>query len=691
MDIDLTPIADSPWHAGELAIQRSVDVVEAMDAQGRRSVRDHLIEQHREFYPLLPFVALGTVDAEGEVWATLRTGEPGFVRAEDPEHLQLQLPRDLADPAEHGLDQGQAIGLLGIDLMTRRRNRLNGTVLRDSESGFKIAVGESFGNCPRYIELRQFSFRRPAQSLTSTPVQWLNELDEAARTLIGNASTFFVASYVDQPDGARKVDVSHRGGKPGFVRVNADGSLTVPDFSGNLFFNTLGNFLLNPKGGLVFVDFATGELLQMVGDVEVMLDSPEIPLFQGAERLWQFIPRRIIRRPDALPLRWTPQAQGTSLNALMTGDWQEAAQRQKATALAQTWRPLRVRRIVDESASIRSFELEALDGPGLITHVAGQHLPIRVTPAGHSAPVIRSYTLSTAPSDGFYRISVKRQGLVSEHLHAQLRVGDVLEARGPAGGFTLNTAERRPAVLLAAGVGITPMIAMLRHLVFEGSQTRHKRQTWLLYGARTLAERAFDKEIAELIWQSGGSVRQVRTLTQVDGAVLGEDYDVAGRIDVALLRATLPFDDYDFYLCGPAAFMQAQYDSLRGLNIADGRIHAEGFGPASLRRTLDANVQTQALPAVATTSVPVMFMESGKEARWEPESGSLLALAEARGLAPEYGCRTGSCGSCRTKIIKGAVTYQEAPSFEVADDEALICCARPAADMAGEARLQLAL
>jgi uncharacterized protein len=691
MDIDLTPIADSPWHAGELAIQRSVDVVQAMDAQGRRSVRDHLIEQHREFYPLLPFVALGAVDADGEVWATLRTGEPGFISAADPQHLQLKLPHDLADPAEKGLGDGQAIGLLGIDLMTRRRNRLNGTVRRDSESGFKIAVGESFGNCPRYIQLRQFSFQRPAQSLTSAPVQWLTELDDAARALISTAATFFVASYVDQPDGSRKVDVSHRGGKPGFVRLNDDGSLTIPDFSGNLFFNTLGNFLLNPKSGLVFIDFASGELLQMVGDVEVMLDSPEIPLFQGAERLWQFTPRRIVRRLDALPLRWTPEAQGASVNSLLTGDWQEAAQRQKATALAQTWRPLRVQRIVDESTSIRSFELEPLDGLGLITHVAGQHLPIRVTPAGHAAPLIRSYTLSTAPSDAFYRISVRRQGLVSEHLHTQLRVGDVIEARGPAGVFTLNAAERRPAVLMAAGVGITPMIAMLRHLVFEGSRTRHKRQTWLIHGARSLAERAFDGEIVELIAQSGGGVRQVRTLTQVDGARLGEDYDAAGRIDVALLRANLPFDDYDFYLCGPPAFMQTQYDSLRGLNIADGRIHAEGFGPASLRRTLDATVALKEMLAVATTSVPVMFLQSGKEARWEPESGSLLALAEERGLAPEYGCRSGSCGSCRTKIIKGAVAYQGVPSFGVAEDEALICCAMPAADMSGEVRLQLAL
>ncbi|MDB6144221.1 MAG: FAD-binding oxidoreductase [Pseudomonas sp.] len=691
MNLDLKPIPASLWHAGELAIQRSVDVVEQMEVQGRRSVRDHLIEQHREFYPLLPFVALGAVDAEGEVWATLRTGEPGFAHATDSHHLQLDLPRELADPAEHGMGQGQAIGLLGIDLMTRRRNRLNGSVVRSDGSGLKVAVGESFGNCPRYIQLQQFSFARPAQELTSTPVQWLSVLDDSARALISGATTFFVASYVDQPEGSRKVDVSHRGGKPGFVRLNDDGSLTIPDFSGNLFFNTLGNFLLNPKGGLVFIDFASGELLQMVGEVEVILESPEIASFQGAERLWRFTPRRIVRRPDALPLRWAPKPEGESINSLMTGDWQQAAQRQNATAMAQTWRPLRVRRIVDESTSIRSFELEPLDGLGLITHLAGQHLPIRVTPAGHSAPIIRSYTLSVAPSDGFYRISVKRQGLVSEHLHMRLQVGDVIEARGPAGGFTLNTAERRPAVLLAAGVGITPMIAMLRHIVFEGTRTRHKRQTWLLHGARTLGERAFDGEIADLIAHSGGAVRQVRTLSNSDGAVLGEDYEVAGRIDVPLLRATLAFDDYDFYLCGPPAFMQAQYDSLRGLNIADGRIHAEGFGPASLRRTADAHAVTKELPAAATTSVPVMFLTSGKEARWEPDSGSLLDLAQERGLAPEYGCRSGSCGSCRAKVLKGKVTYKDAPSFMVADDEVLICCAVPAADMDGEVRLQLAL
>lgn len=296
---------ESPWHAGELAIQQSLNVAERMDALGRRYIRDHLVEQHRNFFALLPFVVLGAVDAEGDVWATLRAGEPGFASAPDLNHLTLQQPRDLADPAENGLDQSHNVGLLGIDMGTRRRNRLNGSINRSDDSGFSIVVEESFGNCPQYIQLRQFGFNRPAQALTSASVCWLDRLDDPARELIGTAATFFVASYVDLEDGRRKVDVSHRGGNPGFVRVDDDGTLMIPDFSGNLFFCTLGNFLLNPKGGLVFVDFATGELLQMTGDVEVILDSPQIATFQGAERLWRFTPRRIVRRADALSLRWT--------------------------------------------------------------------------------------------------------------------------------------------------------------------------------------------------------------------------------------------------------------------------------------------------------------------------------------------------------------------------------------------------
>jgi len=294
----------TPWHAGERALQQSANVLEKMEGIGSRVIRDHLLEQHQEFYPLLPFMVMGTVDAEGDAWATLRAGEPGFANASDAHHLQLNVSPDNTDPAQAGIGQGSAIGLLGIDLQTRRRNRLNGMIAQADERGLDIKVVQSYGNCPRYIHQRQFTFSRPAGQPGSMPAQWMTHLDLQARALIADAATFFVASYVQGEDGQQQIDVSHRGGNPGFVRVNADGSLTIPDYSGNFFFNTLGNLLVNPKSGLTFVDFSTGELLQMTGDARVELDSPHIARFEGAERLWHFTPRHIVRRADALPLRW---------------------------------------------------------------------------------------------------------------------------------------------------------------------------------------------------------------------------------------------------------------------------------------------------------------------------------------------------------------------------------------------------
>ncbi|MBX4993600.1 putative pyridoxine 5'-phosphate oxidase superfamily flavin-nucleotide-binding protein [Rhizobium binae] len=296
--------AASPWHRGELEMQRSLGVVERMDGPGRNFVRKAMPEQHRAFFPMLPFVVLGAVDAKGDVWATVRAAQPGFMSSPDPETLEVRLPREPADPADAGMEDGAAIAMLGIQLETRRRNRLNGVIGRTDAGAFRLRVGQSFGNCPQYIQPRAAAFVRDPALPTTLPPLRFHEFDARARRMVESADTFFVASYVDRENGERQVDVSHRGGYAGFVHLGADGALTVPDFAGNRFFNTLGNFLVNPKAGLVFIDFETGDVLQMTGRVEVLLDSPEIAAFPKAERLWRFTPVNIVLRPDALPLRW---------------------------------------------------------------------------------------------------------------------------------------------------------------------------------------------------------------------------------------------------------------------------------------------------------------------------------------------------------------------------------------------------
>lgn len=661
-------------------MQASLGVAERMEQFGKRVIRDFMPDQHRAFYAQLPFIVLGAVDHEGDVWATLLSGEPGFMTSPDPTTLAFSMPADPRDPASAGLRAGDAVGLLGIELHTRRRNRMNGRVKANGQGAFAVTVEHAFGNCPQYIQLRDWQMaRRPEDLDRLLPAEELDPADPRVRAMIAAADTFFVASYLDDDHG-RHVDASHRGGKPGFVRINADGSLTIPDFAGNLHFNTLGNFLLNPKAGLVFPDFETGDLLHLTGEAEVVLDSPEIEAFQGAERLWIFRPRRAVLRREAMPLRFAFQPEGWSPNSLMTGDWEQARQRLEAERLRHAWRSFRIARISEESSVIRSLHLEPADGGGIIPHQAGQHLPIRVQPEGVDGPVQRTYTLSTAPSDGFYRISVKRQGLVSNHLH-ELREGDFIEARAPAGSFTVDPLEERPAVLLAAGVGITPILAMARAILFEGIRKRRIRPTYIFQAARNLEERAFGAELEQLVEHAHGAIRLIRVLDDTAGAQSPGDFDAAGRIDAALLRQVLPFDAYDFYMCGPPPFMQGLYDQLSDIGVPDERIHAEAFGPASLKRRL-AGPATELAPPAAQP-VPVAFAASGKEARWTPESGSLLDLAEDRGLTPDFSCRAGSCGTCATKILAGRVTYAQQPQAQVAEGHALICCAVPAAPDAG--------
>ncbi|MCO5733362.1 pyridoxamine 5'-phosphate oxidase family protein [Rhizobium sp. SSA_523] len=671
--------SSSPWHAGELRLQRHAGVAEQMDPVGRKVLRTFLLDQHREFYPLLPFIVIGSVDGDGTPWATIRSGEPGFLQAPDPHRLDIRAARDADDPAEAGMNDGDPIGLVGVDLITRRRNRMNGTVIRSSSDRFSVAVGQSFGNCPRYIQNRQFSFVRDPARPTPSEVLVSDRINAQERSIIEAADTFFVASYVDRGDQGRQVDVSHRGGRPGFVRVDADGGLTVPDFNGNLFFNTLGNFVINPRAGLLFVDYETGDMLQIAGRVDVILESDEIAAFQGAERLWRVMPETVVLRKDALPLRWRFLEDGMSPSSLTTGDWREAASRRPDAAKDQaktgTWRRFRIERTVEESETIRSLHLAPVDDGALIPHVAGQHLSVSIK---NGKDILRrSYTISSAPSDRFYRLSVKREGLASSLLHT-IREGEEIEAMAPAGAFTLDAMERaRPAVLLAAGIGITPLLSMLRHVVETGDRTGYRRPVWLFRSSRHLAERAFDREIGDLVARSEGTVHDIRVLKAPDVHSQGL-FESAGRIDVPLLQAHLPFGNYDFYICGPASFMQSLYDGLRGLDVADERIRAEAFGPSGLRR--DPEPGASALPAKPPAQAPtrVVFTRSGKEARWTPGSGSLLELAEQCGLAPPYGCRAGTCGDCRTGIVKGDVSYRTEPGYPRAGGEALICCSVPA-------------
>ena len=322
------PDQPSPWHVGEVEMQQRAGVAERMHSIGAKVIRDHMPDQHREFYERLPYLVIGAVDEQGWPWASLIDADAGFMTSPEPTQLHVSRTVDADDPLGHALKPGAAVGLLGIDLHSRRRNRMNGHVLRLDDQGFLVQVEQSFGNCPQYIQSRELT-QPPLQPDTSCQAaEYMDSLDPAAVRTVRSADTFFVASYVDREDTGedgmirRSVDVSHRGGQSGFVRVEGN-VLTIPDFAGNRFFNTLGNFALNPKAGLVFIDFASGDVLHLSGRVTLVLEGAGIQAFRGAERLWQVNIEAVVRRRAALRSRWV--FKGASPSSLLTGTWDACA------------------------------------------------------------------------------------------------------------------------------------------------------------------------------------------------------------------------------------------------------------------------------------------------------------------------------------------------------------------------------
>lgn len=297
---------ESPFHAGELAIHSRMGAQARMDKQGRRVIREYLPDQFRQFFAQLPYVIVGTVDPTGHPWASILVGNPGFLASPSDRTLQVAAQPLFGDPLATNLAEGIDIGFLGIELPTRRRNRMNGIVTAIHPDSFEVQVRQSFGNCPQYIQARQ-SEGHEFDPTAAKPVHRLEQLGAIEQTIIGTADTLFISTayQAESADAASGVDVSHRGGKPGFVRIDDHCTLTIPDFSGNCHFNTFGNLELNPHAGLLFIDFTEGNLLYLTGTAEVIWEGTEILTYAGAERLLRFHLKSGYRVEASLPLRWS--------------------------------------------------------------------------------------------------------------------------------------------------------------------------------------------------------------------------------------------------------------------------------------------------------------------------------------------------------------------------------------------------
>lgn len=902
---------DSPFHRGEQEIQSRLGIRDKMEKLGRRIIRNEMPEANREFFAQLSLLFVGTTDGAGRPWASALVGRPGFVRSIDSRTLAVKAQPVYGDPLNQALVEGADVGALGLEFPTRHRNRVNGKLTRVDDKGFQIGIAQSFGNCPKYIQAREVRLVDPVETIgEKRPVRRGAALNRAEAALIARSDTFFIASQFseDPADRTHGIDVSHRGGLPGFVMVAHETSLLFPDYSGNCMFNTLGNILANPRCGLLFVDFESGDTLQVTGEAEILWDPKHTQRFAGAKRVISFRVEEIIHIQGALPLLWAfkdyspvfaefepvevrlpaeekqaamkllsvnisgpkeiihrgktvttgifkdPMEGRVMLRRLnLEGDGQadlwahggafravyvysienyahwrselgrddftygqfgenftvegmlddqvhvgdifrigsalvevsqprvpchklaikmgiegfqnrflesgrlgfylrvleegevgagdaiervsldprgmtvrdvsnllyfnktnlEAAQKAlsipalsqgwkesfeerlaKADASAETQPGLRdfvVDRKVPESSTITSFYLVPEDGAPLADFLPGQFLTFELSIPGVAEPVIRTYSLSDSPNPEYYRVSIKREappadrpdlpaGRSSNYFHDQVEVGTKLRLGPPRGKFHLDLDSDRAVVLLSAGVGLTPMISMMNAMVQSGS----KRPVWYIHGVRNGQEHAMSEQVRRVADQYDNVRAHIRYSRPGANDVQGRDYHSQGHVDIALLKQLLPFDDYEFYLCGPTSFMKSLYCGLLSLGVSESRVHYEFFGPASLlKEKAEPCGQGPARSAEEELAgeLRVTFARSGATAIWDPTCESILDLAEQQGLSPPYSCRSGICHTCMCELVQGEVEYFEEPLDQPDPGCVLICCSRPKSEV----------
>ena len=361
------------------------------------------------------------------------------------------------------------------------------------------------------------------------------------------------------------------------------------------------------------------------------------------------------------------------------------------------WRDFRVvRRAFEDAAQTQcSFHLQPVDGAPLQPFQPGQYLTFSLKvpesavgvaggPFG-ARTVTRCYSLSDRPDPSGYRITVKRMpppaaqpglppGVSSGHFHDQVREGDVLQVKAPSGHFYIDAEANVPAVFIAGGIGITPMMSMLRWCAAE----QPARRVHLYYGVRSSGDHAFKQVLEDLAATHPAFELNVVYSSPAPDDVQGRDYQHAGYVDLALLRRTLPHGRHQFYVCGPPPMMQSLVPALREWGVQAADIHFEAFGPASMRPTGPVSNE----PAAATAaSIAVRFSRSGRTLAWDGQDANLLDFAERHGLAVDSGCRSGSCGTCQTRLLSGIVTYADKPDHDIPAGHCLLCVGRSQSDL----------
>ena len=344
------------------------------------------------------------------------------------------------------------------------------------------------------------------------------------------------------------------------------------------------------------------------------------------------------------------------------------------------YRTFRVDKLVKETDVCTSVHLKPDDGKPIATYQPGQHLTFKFQIPGEPKPTVRCYSLSDRPNQDYYRISVKSvpaphdklelpPGRASNFINQTLMCGDKIEVKSPSGHFVLDEKSTAPIVLLGGGIGITPMVSIVNHLL----ESESERLILLVYGVRNAADHAFKKHFEQLA-AAHENFHIVNCYSNPNATdVEGKDYQIAGFATADLLKQILPDQQCQFYMCGPPPFMNSIYDGLLKWGVPESRIFFEAFGPASIGKK-----KTNEITSPTRQDGPlVKFAASGVEANWRSDCQSILEMAESQDVVIDSGCRAGSCGTCETTLINGKVSYPEDQSVDCPPGKCLVCIAKP--------------
>jgi ferredoxin-NADP reductase/ferredoxin len=419
------------------------------------------------------------------------------------------------------------------------------------------------------------------------------------------------------------------------------------------------------EAGNEILKLETGPEQMTVAEVSALLYLPGHPRQQLLRAL----------RIPALSAGW----QG-SFRALLDGEAERGNAGLASASPPAAWpgfRRLSVTTIKQESDAVISVRFEDPDGKPLPPARAGQYVTLRITPDEAERPLLRNYSLCGPPDAGYYRIAVKREpdGAASTYLHARLAVGDQLDVAAPRGTFLLDESDA-PVLLISAGIGATPVLAMLNTLAEKHS----KREIWWLQGARNGHEHSFAAETRSLLAAFPNARIRVYYSRPSADDLEGRDFDTAGRLTPSLLLELEPPRNAEAYICGPKMFMDEISAGLASIGLDASHIHTEPFGPeqGSTPGIAAAPARTPHLPAGARGDGPtVEFARSNLAVSWSSDYGSLLELAEACDVPVRWSCRTGVCQTCETTLIAGDLGYNPDPVEPPADGSALICCSQP--------------